>query len=156
MWHMLKNILMWVMLLAFLVSATGFRLVKHTCPSCNIVEYSLHESKSCCTSTAAEDVPEHISCCSIGTEPVSCSTAFAATSCCEFESKLFVVDELVAPQTFKLEAAQANQPLVLSHLNVPAEVSNDQFLAAFLHPPPPSLSGTDYLFFLHQLKIAFC
>lgn len=156
MWNMLKNILMWVMLLAFLVSATGFRLVKHSCPSCDIVEYSLHEPKPCCTAATPEEPQEPVSCCTTSPDPVSCSTTFAVASCCEYESQLFVIEELVAPATFKVEAALVYLPLRIAKLELPQEISTDLLFAAFQHPPPPTLSGTDYLFFLHQLKIAFC
>lgn len=152
----LKNIALWSVLLAFLVSASGFRLVKHTCASCNIVEYSLHNPVSCCETKLPAETPEQASCCSIETDPASCATGFAMDSCCEFESNFIVIDELLAPASLKVEAAIQSLPLQKIQLDLPEDISEEKFFDAFRHPPPPVFSGTDYLVYLHQLKIAFC
>ncbi len=152
-----KNILLLVTMLAFVVSATGFRLVKHTCPSCNIVEYALHNSASCCETETPAEAQEPVSCCTpVKTLITTCSTAFSSDSCCEYESQLYVIEELVAPSTSKVEAAFVSLPLQMIKPDLSENIPSDHFLAAYQRPPPPVLSGTEYLVFLHQLKIAFC
>lgn len=154
--EVLKHIVLWSMLLTFLVSASGFRMVKHTCPSCNLVEYTLHNPASCCETEAPVEAQEPVSCCTPAGAPMACTSAFTMDSCCEYESQLFVIEELVAPTTFKVEAALVNLPLQIARLDLPEDVSVDLFFAAYQHPPPPVFSGLDYLVYLHQLKIAFC
>jgi len=154
--EVLRNIFLLLTLLAFMVSASGFRLVKHTCPSCNIVEYSLQNPASCCETEAPAKAQEPVSCCTSGKAPIICSSSFTMDSCCEYESQLFVIEELVAPATFKVEASLVNLPLQIARLELPENISVDLFFAAYQHPPPPVFSGMDYLVYLHQLKIAFC
>lgn len=153
----LKNIALLVMLSAFLVSATGFRLVKHTCPACHIVEYTLHEPKPCCGSeTQAENI-EPIACCSVAVDHVTCSLAFASESCCEIESSFYVIDEVVSTPTQKVEIIIFQFPGQAGESSIEIEVSNfEEFLFAYQHPPPSSLTGTSYLVFLQQLKIPTC
>lgn len=151
-----KNIGILVLLIAFLVSASGFRLIRHTCPSCNLVEYTFHQPEACCGETTPAAGSESGSCCTVPEKTTTCSIAFETTSCCEFDSKYFLVDELISPQKLKVEAPLAATPVVADTLVLVTEEEGNAFLDAFMHPPPPIFSGTDYLFFLHQLKIAFC
>ena len=151
-----KNIAMVVMLIAFLVSVSGFQVIRHTCPSCNIVEYTLHQPEACCGVNAQPMPAEPVSCCTVPEDTHSCSNEIETTSCCEYESEFFVVDELIITQKLKVEAPLASLPVITGYLELPEAVEDHVFMAAFLHPPPPVFSGTDYLFFLQQLKIAYC
>lgn len=153
----LKNIALWVMLMAFLLSTTGFRLVKHSCPSCQIVEYTLHEPKPCCGSETQSENIEPISCCSITVDQVSCSSAFASESCCEIESNFYVIDEVVSKPLQKVENIVFQIPAEAGESSIEIGVPNfEEFLFAYQHPPPSSLTGTSYLVFLQQLKIPNC
>lgn len=151
-----KNIAIALVLIAFLVSALGFQLIRHTCPSCNIVEYYLYQPNACCGEHSQPADSEPGSCCAVPDAIPSCSTAFETTSCCEYQSEYFVVDELVYPQSLKVGVPLARLPAMAVSISVPEDNAGHSLLAAFLHPPPPVFSGTDYLFFIHQLKIDFC
>ncbi|MEE4175954.1 MAG: hypothetical protein V2I46_00445 [Bacteroides sp.] len=153
---MLKNIAVWLVLITFLVSASGFRLIRHTCPSCNIVEYTLDQPDVCCGERSQPANMEPVSCCTIPDDLSTCRTDFQTTSCCEYESTFFVVDELISSQTLKVASPLTVLPLLAALLSTTGENADQNLLPAFLHPPPPVFSGTDYLFFLHQLKIDFC
>jgi|GEM_PF-1007966 len=157
--RILKNIALGVMLLAFLVSATGFRLVKHTCPSCNIVEYTLSEPDPCCDAHnfLHEEPLEPVSCCAITNDHISCSAAFVTATCCLIESNYYTIDEVVFAPSEKLEVTIVH-PFVFSFgalVNTTTSAS-EEMLFAFKHPPPSNLSGVSFLVFLQQLKIPSC
>lgn len=151
-----KNIVILGVLLAFLVSAAGFRLVKHTCPMYDISQYSLFTQASCCTTEAPNLIPEPLSCCMVNIDPALCYTNFESTSCCQNESQLIVIEELVAPASFRLEASWVS---ILPQIFKPGlllSVSCQPLHQAFRHPPPPVFTGTDYVVYLQQLKLAHC
>lgn len=151
-----KNIVLGFMLLTFMVSASGFRLIKHTCPMCEIARYSLYKQESCCPAEQIVQVPEQVSCCTIQVEHTTCSTSFENNTCCENESKLIVIEELVAPANFRVEALWVSLPPQVYKPDLVQTFSIQQLLDAFRHPPPPVFSGTDYVVYLQQLKIAHC
>lgn len=154
--EVLKNIAVLFVLGAFLVSASGFRLIRHTCPSCNIVEYSFHQPEYCCGGTTPVPDAGPVSCCTVPEDPSNCNAVFEGITCCEYESQYYVVDEVISPQTLKVEAQIAIIPLPDEILPVPVGDDSPVLKEAFLHPPPPAFTGTDYLVFLQQLKITFC
>jgi len=152
----IQYVMIWAMLAAILVGTTGFRLVKHSCNSCGIVEVTLTNPNPCCTSKTFPKPKALISCCSLEGEHISCTSSLIPETCCEIKSLYFTTEDVVQPKTFRLEqeiVAQSSFEQLYDWL------FDKSFLSTTLDikvVPPLIFSGTEYLAFLQQFKIPAC
>jgi hypothetical protein len=147
----LSHIAVLLFLPVFLFSATGFRLVKHTCHNCGVVEYALFDNGDCCPDDAhdSQDGMPAATCCHTVQE-----VAFACkVDCCELESRYFKTGET-------LNSVGQKGLTLIGAAFLHHGFHNDWFvqnqtgaLFPFEHSPPPRLSGKSLLFALHQLKL---
>ncbi|HSV88812.1 MAG TPA: hypothetical protein VLH61_09230 [Bacteroidales bacterium] len=152
----LRYFMVWIMLFALLVATTGFRLVKHSCQSCNIVEISLSDPNPCCSSEPIHETPELITCCSLQKEHLYCTATLVPETCCEIKSMLLQVDELLYPQLQRVGPEFLDLPASDIWSNLLLKLPEGGMAFVHKHPPPVIFSGTEYLFFLQQIKIPAC
>lgn len=139
-----------VLLAAFLVSVTGFRLVKHSCQVCEIVEFSITDSSGCCEveATKAKASLPPASCCSTEDVPVnSCQS-----TCCNTIEEYFVTN-------YTINILSSGIPVSFLN-NQPIDLLAQPFAEIFVQgliPPEESPGNTNYgkqfLVSIHQLKI---
>lgn len=153
---LVKQFKVWVMLLSLLVATTGFRLVKHSCPSCDIVEFTLQDPNPCCSSEPSPSEPQPLTCCSLALEHMHCTGALVSDTCCFIQSVLLQVDDLVSPNTPRVDPETIEVPPVSFWSKQLAELPETRLASVNKHPPPVVFSGTEYLIFLQQIKIPAC
>lgn len=144
----LQIVILTLLLPAFLVSATGFRILKHICTGCGLVEYVYNENNSCCLATIQLH-QEKADCCL----PVHEHEIITCSNCCEHESQFFVTDETLTGASSNL-LPQPEQLPVLSQ-SIPSSVAADiaggvGFEKQTFSATP---SGKSLLIMIHQLKV---
>jgi hypothetical protein len=150
---LVKQFKVWVMLLSLLVATTGFRLVKHSCPSCDIVEITFLGTNPCCSSEQVPPEPQPFICCSLTLEHLHCTGSLVSDTCCLIQSVLLRVDDLVSPNKHKVHPQTVEIPPVPLWSNQIAELPETRLASVNKHPPPIVFSGTEYLIFIQQIKI---
>jgi len=154
--QLVKQFMVWVMLVTILVATSGFRLVTHACHSCGVAELTLSDPDPCCLPEPNHTEPAHSECCSVSLKHLDCTGLLKPETCCIIESVLLKVDTLInanapkiAPEIIDLSPASfwSNQMVEFPHSQL-AFVNN--------HLPPVIFSGTEYLVYIQQFKIPAC
>jgi hypothetical protein len=154
--QLFRYFLTFVAIIAILLPSLGFTVVKHTCNTCNTVEFHLFD-KGNCSGCKVPELPENkSSCCASESVNGTCGIGGNDKSCCLFEITEPNVDNYVRP-------IQISEAFQLEPIELPigifenAEIE-ESFLSTINYKDPPSnlLTGVDFLFFINQLKILVC
>jgi hypothetical protein len=151
-----KSFLTFFAAIAILLPSLGFKVVKHTCLTCNTVEFHLFDSGNCSGCEEFSENEAESSCCNGGNTAASCGIEGVETVCCLFEVAEPDVDNYIVPSVTMDEIQ--SKPIDILFVSVELENTDEnsfQFLK-YNDPPSPSLSGIDFLFFINQLKIPIC
>lgn len=160
--HILFSI---TMVSVFAIYASGISIVKHTCHSCDITNYSLftQEHNTCCEDTESDA-------CSIESMGESCCTpkssnhegiiSFNGEKCCTYDSFYFALTH-----NYTLTQARQNiiHPTTINYFLPGLLLHQNEIISAGNHHPAhlntpfslpySSCGGVEFLIFTHQLKI---
>ena len=138
-----------LLLSVFLVSSTGFRLIRHSCQVCNIVEYSFDGSQGCCEAEAIVKPTLPIeACCS--TLQIPANTC--EVDCCDHISEYFITDNTVTVNSLRIPVLAVQ---IIEALQAPGQICTDLFSQPLILPrgsPWNSHSGKQFLVSIQQLK----
>ena len=154
--QLFRYFLTFIATIAILLPSLGLTVVKHTCNTCDTVEFHLFVSGNCSGCNNSETSESNSSCCDTERANGSCGIYGDDESCCLFEIKEPNVDNYVRPVQFSevLLLESVELPYVIFD-NVEIE-ENSSTIINYVDPPSPFLSGIDFLFFISQLKIPVC
>jgi len=151
-----RYFLTFVATLAILLPTLGFTVVKHTCNTCNTVEFHFFDRGNCSGCQISEIPENNSSCCDSESSNATCGIDGEDDSCCLVEVTEPNVDNFIRPvqvsEGFHLEPAEMQ---LISYENTGIE-DNSSSIINYKDPPSTFLTGVDFLFFINQLKIPVC
>ncbi len=148
--RMIKNIILGITAVIFLVSTSGFTVFRHSCQTEQTTEFSFLHADFSCDHHHSDDV--HSCCEASGTsDKVSCGT----DDCCDTEILIVKLNTTFDYQNiFKKPVISAIDvaQVEVYEFNSPEKESTHIIISNDL---PPPLSGKALLIFLHQLTTPY-
>ncbi len=151
--QLFRYFLTFVATVAILLPSLGFVVVKHTCKTCDTVEFHLFD-KGNCSACKMEETSENISsCCDAESSKGTCGVGHQNDSCCIFEITQPSVDAYIIP--VKVSGGFHLEPAIMP-LGLFGNIETEKSFSSTINyedPPTNFLTGIDFLFFINQLKI---
>ncbi len=147
-----RHIIAILLAFMFLVSFTGIRMLIHHCLSCDTTEYAFAlQAEDCCGGIHHH---HEAACCEVADDMEGACDMQESNHCCETEIQYLkneyqVAQERLLPKVLPVEMAAL--PLDFSNLQPEPSVLKSTGNITFI-PPPPKLTGRDFVLFTHQLK----